>query len=215
MQIKSNFAVFVSTFFHPIFIPSYLLGILFGSDTYFQVVPFYLKKYIFIVVLTFSLFLPLTIILLLKSFNIISNLQISNRRERVIPFAATAVSYSISAYLFSLLPNILFDFIKSFMLSSAVLVFSCSMIYTRWKISAHLLGLGGLMAALYYYGMNFLFDLSSVLAVVSLAAGITAYARLKLNEHKPSEVYKGFLLGFFGMFFLLILFSNGINNELI
>jgi membrane-associated phospholipid phosphatase len=33
-------------------------------------------------------------------------------------------------------------------------------------------------------------------------AGIIAFARLKLNAHKPSEVYSGFALAFF--FYILL-----------
>ena len=40
-------------------------------------------------------------------------------------------------------------------------------------------------------------DMSVALIAIILLSGIVAYARLKLNAHTPSQVYSGFVLGFF------------------
>jgi membrane-associated phospholipid phosphatase len=65
-----------------------------------------------------------------------------------------------------------------------------------WKISSHTASVGalaGMMVGLSYFLGAFYF-LSIALSL--LMAGLTGFARLKLNAHTPAQVYAGFLLGF-------------------
>ncbi len=204
---KWNFSYILSIIFHPVLMPLYLLLILFGSNIYFQILQPAQKNYIFFVVVAFSLVAPLAMILLARMLNLISKLKITDTKERIVPFALVAVSYSYSAYLLSHIQSFAFDFIRIFMASSSILIFLCAIIYFVWKISAHLVGLGGLMAALYYFGIHFYTDVSYILATISIIAGIIAYARLKLEEHNSAQIYAGFLMGSLGMFILLEMFT--------
>ncbi len=197
----------VSILFHPILIPTYLLLTLLSSNIYFQYMSQAQKNYMLLVIITFSLVLPISIMLIFRILNIISTLQTTNTHERILPFVLTAISYTFSAYLLNYVHSIAFNFIRIFMSASAILIFACSLIYFRWKISAHLVGWGGLMSALYFYGINFLSDLSIILAITSLISGTTAFARLKLNQHNPTQIYTGFLFGSVGMFLLLHVFN--------
>jgi hypothetical protein len=73
----------------------------------------------------------------------------------------------------------------------------------KWKISAHLIGIGGLFGALFFYAVYFIADFIYILMLVSLLSGAVAYARLQLKAHRPAQVYAGFLTGFIGMMMIL------------
>ncbi len=204
ISTKLNFANIISVIFHPILMPSYFLLILFNSYTYYFLIPFELKKFIFILVFLCSFLIPVSMIPLFMRLKVITNVQMFNRSERIIPYSIGALSYFFAAYWLSRFNHSIFDFIRIFMIASATLILLSAAISVKWKISAHLTGVGGLMSAIYFYGINFMSDFSGILAAVSIVAGVTAYSRLKLKAHSTAQVYSGFLLGFLGMLVMLI-----------
>ena len=68
-------------------------------------------------------------------------------------------------------------------------------ITSRWKISVHMLGIGGLIGAIIGISQRFQFDHSMILVALILFAGLIGYARLKTNSHNYRQVYAGFILG--------------------
>jgi hypothetical protein len=71
-----------------------------------------------------------------------------------------------------------------------------ALINTRYKISAHMVGLGGLLGGLISVSALIRFDMTPFYILIILIAGITATARLILGEHRHSQIYAGFALGF-------------------
>jgi phosphatidylserine synthase len=65
-----------------------------------------------------------------------------------------------------------------------------------------MIGIGATLGLVLGMALNFSFDLFWPLAALIAVSGILAYARLKTNSHKPSEVYTGFLMGAVVMFVL-------------
>ena len=68
-----------------------------------------------------------------------------------------------------------------------------------WKISTHMIGIGGVFGLITALAINLSLNLFFQIIVIALVAGIIGYARLKLNSHKPLEIYAGFLAGAFVM----------------
>lgn len=68
-------------------------------------------------------------------------------------------------------------------------------ITTRWKISIHMLGIGGVIGAIIGISQRFQFDHSLLLMGLILFAGLIGFARLKTNSHNYRQVYAGFILG--------------------
>jgi hypothetical protein len=60
-----------------------------------------------------------------------------------------------------------------------------------------MVGLGGLLGALISVSYLIQFDMTLFYIPVILIAGMVGAARLSLNEHRPSQIYAGFLLGLF------------------
>jgi len=65
-----------------------------------------------------------------------------------------------------------------------------------WKISAHMVGWGGLISLMLMLSLRFNTDLMLFLILGILCSGFVGYARLKLDAHNTLQIYTGFLLGF-------------------
>ena len=65
-----------------------------------------------------------------------------------------------------------------------------------WKISAHCIGIGGLLGGL--MGVSRIYHLNPYPSLMAwiLLAGMLATSRLYLEKHTPTQVYIGFCLGF-------------------
>jgi len=79
----------------------------------------------------------------------------------------------------------------------AITVIAIALLVTlKWKISVHMLGVGGLLGAL--IGLNYRFSLDWLIIIifVTLLSGLIGFARLETKSHNPNQVYIGFLIGF-------------------
>ena len=66
-----------------------------------------------------------------------------------------------------------------------------------WKMSAHLTGIGGVLAVVGILGLYFPSVTLAYLMVGTLVlGGLVASSRLYLDAHRPAEVYIGLLVGF-------------------
>ena len=172
------------------------LGVLviFNSGSYLELLPFQVKKIVLFIVFISTFILPLSILPFMRYKGLISTWNINNRQERIIPLFITGVFYSLAFY-WLLKINVLPKFILQCMLACAISVFITLIISLFWKISIHMLGVGGLtgitIALLYMQGVNIhIYLMASI-----LVAGFLGSARLKLNAHSPMQVYSGYLLG--------------------
>src|SRR3972149_9728143 len=84
---------------------------------------------------------------------------------------------------------------QRFLFASCISVLLVLTISYFWKISAHLVGWGGLTGLIASLSLRFHTDLMIFLIIALILSGITAFARLRLNAHNQSQVYSGFLLG--------------------
>jgi hypothetical protein len=199
-NIRSNlFAKIISILFHPLLMPSYALIIIFNSGTHYSYLPAQAQKIIYILVFLSTFLIPISIIPFLLQLKLISAFQLKDRKDRIIPLFITAISYYFSFYLLNRLPFHVPQFIKVLVLASAILILINLLINLKWKISAHLIGIGGLLALIFIFSIIYYANLLYVLVLITVVSGITAYARLELNAHNPKQIYWGFLLGFVGM----------------
>lgn len=196
----------ISVLLHPLLMPTYGLIILLNSGTHYSFIPWPAQKILYTVIILSTFLIPVSIIPFLMSFKLINNLQMNERKERFIPLIVSVVSYGFGFYLINKLPFHVPIFIKLLVSGSLVLIILNLIINIKWKISAHLIGIGGLLAFVLAFSIVFYANLIDVILLVSIFSGVVAVARLNLQVHNPSQVYTGFLLGFTGM--LLIIYLN-------
>ena len=85
--------------------------------------------------------------------------------------------------------------LKSEFVGAIIILFIASIVSKFWKISLHMLGIGGVVGVL--FSLNILFGGLFKFAILSiLVAGILAMARLAEKAHSESQIYIGFLIGF-------------------
>lgn len=194
----------LSYIFHPVFMP--LLGVLLiFSMSHFALLPIESKKAIIYLVAIVTVFFPLAIIPVLYFQRLISGAEMPEKRERLLPMFLTAVFYYFAYFLLHrYAAPVLF---QHFLLAVFISVCLAAFINIAWKISIHMIGIGGLIGLLSamsnVYGMHVNWMLMSLI----LIAGLIGTARLYLKEHNALQVYGGFLLGYVIIFTVLVLFN--------
>jgi len=160
------------------------------------------KWQITITVFAFTFMLPVLNIYLMYKLKRIHSITLSNRNERTFPYIMTAIFYFGLFYLFYDLR--IYQTIKIFILCAGTAILLSALINLKFKISAHMVGLGGLIGMAFSLSLLFKYDTMFIIVAAILISGIVATARLYLNEHKPSEIYSGFFLGVFCQFILFM-----------
>ncbi len=197
-------AKIVSTIFHPLLVPTYALLLLMNLNTHSILsIP---ENYRYIVVgfvFIFTFLIPTLIILITVRLGKVGSLQMETQRERVFPLLMVAVLFYATYYM--LKQASMSGLITFFMVGSTMLVLITLLINYATKISLHMTAWGGLLGTLFGFAIRFQYNLTLVIFSLILLIGIIAAARLKLNAHKPFQIYLGFLLGSIGMSCLFFL----------
>ncbi|MDR2816998.1 MAG: hypothetical protein LBB62_09905 [Proteiniphilum sp.] len=184
----------ISTIFQPLLMPTYGVTLLFVY-TYFGVT--YPHRFWLIIapVVFFSFAVPAILILMLYRMRIISDLSLKVRSERIYPYIITLLSYSVMIWFYYRMKMpIWFSMI---MLSSVAIMIVATLITLKWKISAHMFGIGGLiggaMSVSYFVEHSNPYFMFMGLFII---AGLVSTSRLILKRHTLAQVIAGFLLGF-------------------
>ncbi|MCF6242361.1 MAG: hypothetical protein L3J74_13560 [Bacteroidales bacterium] len=196
----------ISVLLHPLLMPTYGLIILLNSGTHYAYIPWQAQKILYTLIFLSTFLIPVSIIPFLMSLKLINNIYMNERKERFIPLIVSVMSYYFGLYLINKLPFHVPVFIKLLVSGSLVLIALNLLINIKWKISAHLIGIGGLLAFVFAFSIVFYANLIDVIILLSVLSGVIAVARLNLQAHNPPQVYTGFLLGFTGM--LVIIYLN-------
>jgi membrane-associated phospholipid phosphatase len=199
---KPILAQAISVVFHPILWTFYVLVFMSYSYHYVFTKPegmwAFLGTGFFMMVVA-----PLLMILLLIKIKVVTSLEINERRERSLPMFIVGLSYYLSYTVFKSIH--LPDLFNLLLLGSTMLVIIAMLITFFWKISLHLLSLGGILG--FFLAIGFRYNINFLIVIIPLVfiAGLVGYARLKLEAHTPSQVYLGFTIGAFVMFLVFIL----------
>lgn len=194
----SKTAKLISILFHPLLIPTHAILILFNINShYMHVLPFKYKLILLVFVFIFTFLLPAVSMFFMVKLKLVESIEMHSSRDRSIPLIIVALFFYATYHIFRELPvNTIFTM---FMLGATVLVLLSLLINYFFKISLHMMALGGLLAT--FIGFSFLIhqDIRLYILLIILVTGITGSARLKLNAHTPSQVYAGFILGVISM----------------
>lgn len=200
-------ALVISVLFHPLLMATYgCLLLFFGiRNTVFDIMtPIDAKWRVSIVVFLFSFMFPVLNIYIMYKLRRIPSLTLSNQGDRTFPYIMTAVFYFGLFYL--LKDANIWNSIKLFVIGAGVGILLTAIINRKYKISAHMVGIGGLLGVLISVAYLIRFDMTLFYLLVIIVAGLVGMSRVILEEHKPSQVYTGFLLGLIvqmGLFFAL------------
>lgn len=169
--------------------------LLFGlkNSVYDFLTPDPLKWRLVFLVFTMSFLLPLLNIYLLYKLGRIPSFLLSNRSERGFPYLITSLFYFGLVYL--LLEINIWNTLKLFLFGGGVAIVLTALINLRFKISAHMVGMGGLLGVLISVAYLLKLDLSLLYITLVVLSGAVASARMYLGEHRYGELLLGFVLG--------------------
>ncbi|MFD2035057.1 PA-phosphatase [Belliella marina] len=197
----------VSVVFQPLAMPTLIfMFLLFGLPDSEIGIGQANKLLIISVIFANTMIIPIGIIMVMRYTKVIPSLEMENNRERVFPFAVITLLYLITAYAFYQKDWMDYRLIFTMFVISICLILLTSISYF-WKISAHMMGVGGLLGIVLAFSLLVQgFSLLHILLPVILLAGLIGSARLYLNAHTPIQVLGGLLLGFgvcFGSFYMV------------
>ncbi len=197
-------ARWISVLLHPVFMPLYTLALAIWLDPHIGYFLAEEARYIVLaMVAVMTVAFPLVSTLLLLRAKCISSLEMHDREERIAPFTMTMLYFGMAYYLLRespLHPAILSIFagiILALLVTIAVTV--------QWKISIHMVGIGGLLGALAGLSVIHALPLLPVIALAVLLAGVLGTARSLVGTHRPAQIYTGVLLGFVSTYACVLL----------
>ncbi|MBP6872391.1 MAG: hypothetical protein KBC43_10330 [Bacteroidales bacterium] len=204
--MEKRLAQVISVVFYPLFVPTYAFAILLTMPAYFSaLMPAAAKWMVIGIIFLLTCVIPtLSFILMIKS-RLVHSKYLSNRDDRTIPYIVTIIFFYLTFYILKKLqisPVYYYFVIGATMLNVIIMG-----INFFWKISSHMASVGalaGMTVGLSYFLGTFYFGL---IALSLLISGLTGFARLKLKEHTPAQVYAGFLVGFFTILGLFLVRS--------
>lgn len=192
----------ISALFHPLLYPTYIF-LLIGYFSPLAIAPLNTlegRRFLLSLIFLATFFLPFLLLVLYimvrNSRWALSNFFMENSKERVFPFVMIGAFYSVLVYFIRQTPQ-LNDIILIVMTCVTVAILMVALISNFWKISAHAVGISGMIGLLGVIN-NKIPDaaLFYPLVVLIFLAGCLMSARLYLNAHTPSQILGGIMLGF-------------------
>jgi len=202
-----SLARILSYILHPLLMPFFAVVLVMNLNTYiaYSISPQVQRIIISLVFITTGALPVLTAIILLQK-GMIRSLEMESIAERRIPFISTAVFYLICFYLLRQLP--VPRLLSLMVLGATITIFIAWLLSFRWKVSIHMIGIGGLIGMLFGLSQILNADLLTIIITSTIFSGLLGTSRLILGAHTPKQVYIGFLIGFLTEWLVIMWFSN-------
>ena len=114
--------------------------------------------------------------------------------ERVVPYLIFITS--ILVCIFFLYKMLMPFWLLAMLIGACVALVIALCVNFAWKISAHAIGIGGLLGAIMGVARIHMINPYWAFIVVLIVAGLLGTSRIFLKRHTPMQVYAGFCLGF-------------------
>jgi membrane-associated phospholipid phosphatase len=189
-----RFALVISYVLHPLWMPLWVFLMLWAVDPWLRLQPA-VMVYVSSILLINAL-APAISLYVLHRRGALSDLEVSRRQERTVPFLVVMFYQLLGYYALTrpgvYLPSEVLALVLGMMASLAL-----AMLLTRWiKVSMHLLAQGGALGALWSFHLLHELSLGAFLPLGFAVAGAVGWSRMRLGVHTPKELALGFLLGF-------------------
>ncbi len=157
-----------------------------------------------IAVLFVNIAVPAIMILMLYKLKLISGIDLKIRNERFFPYLFVIGFYIFSYTLFQYRSLPISSLLYAYFFGIIITLLLALVINFWWKISIHLLALGGVLGMWFALAQLHHLNLDLYLLIGILMAGLVGFARLLLKAHTPAQIYTGFVLGFFVQYFIVV-----------
>lgn len=183
----------VSFALHPFMIPMYAVILLLFGSTVMGGIPLQLKFYFMGLVGLNTIIVPAFSILMFYKFGYLRDLSLSTRGDRILPIIVIGICYAMCVFM---IPNSIVSFlIKKFVWAALCCVIFALAVNFFWKISLHLIAIGGLTAMLLLMSISGFGSLLTAFTITIFLSGALASARLYLGSHNILQVCAGYAAG--------------------
>ena len=187
-------AKFISYVFHPLFIPLYITYFIIQIRSYqLAGINDWGNLRILLQVFVNCTFLPLASILLLRALKFIDSVFLKTQRDRIIPYIICMIFYFWNWYVFKNNHEI------KDLVSVSMAIFNASvlgfLVNISMKVSMHAISVGVLITFVALLAFSDSSSFSFYLSIAVLISGIVCTSRLIVSDHRPKEIYYGFLVG--------------------
>lgn len=193
----------VSALFSPFYAPVWAFLWLFFFS-YLKLLSMPYKLLILGIVVMFTIVVPRLTINLFRRLNKLTHWQLSHREHRHMPYVLTLISYSACLLLFTRINTVMF--FRGIIMSALAAQIICAIINVKWKISTHMVGIGGLVGMLISFSLLFFYNPIWPTCGLLILSGVLGTSRMILRQHSLAQVLTGFLVGFLcAQLFLFVL----------
>lgn len=185
----------VSYLFHPVFLPTAGLIVLFSINSYVaQTTPMGRQLFLVSWIFVNTAIIPFLFTAFLRWRNLVKSIHLDHREDRTIPFTFAFFFYLTNYWLLRdiTMPQVIY----SIFFGSSVAVGIALAINFFTKISIHMIGMGGMTASIYSMSQLYGLDITLLVVVGILASGMVGTARYVLESHTIRQIYMGWLIGF-------------------
>jgi len=217
MNLYQRFAQIASIVWHPIFMPIYcFLIMLYCFPYHYMYIPRRIWTISVVLLFLMTCVFPAVSTLILHRLKIVDDMDISQRKQRILPYIIFLFFYLCTFMMFKPKPTPSLVYMEDPILATAILGATLSLIISFFlnnfkKVSMHTTGISGLLG--FSIGIS-LYTNNSMLAIILLAllaTGILAASRIILRAHTPTETYWGI---FSGLVSQLLAFKMYLSNTI-
>jgi len=190
-------AKIISTFLHPVLVPTLGFILLFNAGFYFSFLSWEAKRFVLLVVFFSTCVLPLLSVAVL-ALNPKFDVTLARSRDRLLPYLFASVFYYIGYMLLGKISA--YPVFKLLMLGAALVVIGLLLLSFIWKVSAQMAAIGGVTGAL--LALSFRTGMNPVWAIVLmvLLSGIAGTVSLVQERHNIWQILGGYGWGLFGIY---------------
>jgi membrane-associated phospholipid phosphatase len=142
---------------------------------------------------------PASPILIMMGRGKIKDLYISKKEDRTLPYIFSFLSYVFWTYF--LWQTLHFPiFLVAVGIGSIISILLIILINLKWKISAHLASVGGVVGGVFGISYRMAINPLWLLVLVLTIAALVALSRIELKAHSPGQTLAGFIIGFLAVF---------------
>ena len=182
----------LSYFFHPMVISTFT----FWFIIYQTEITIDKSNFIFFLSFFFSVILPIVIVLYLKIQGLITDIDASNQKERLLPMAFGALFFLIGFITLRQLNSPMI--IQGIMFCNLINTILVWLITKYWKVSIHTLSIASAITIFWILGYKYVIMMFLMLA-------LTTISRILTNSHTLSQSIVGIIIGIVSTYSQLVL----------
>lgn len=202
--MKRAFSHLLSIAFIPLNIPTFA-ALLAVWTNHYAFGGWRMGTYFILQILIWTFLIPITGLLVMRKLNIIGDIGLNIRKERIAPYLMISMCYTIGFYAIHKLP--VPEIVKAMMFGSLLSIILSLFWNNFLKVSAHANGMGSLLGACIGLVLISVRNIEIIILLVIIFSGLVLSARVFLTKHTNREVFYGYAIGFITQMLAIAAFS--------